>query len=95
MARIKRAYTKTKAKPGRKVKFRGQIYTLKLKSKATAWKLVYGMKQTAIQIKWKDEYGIEVVMPTLYSWVSKRKKNYLLGGIQIKYLSLNRDQIFL
>ena len=76
MARIKRAYTKTKAKPGRKVKFRRQSYTSELKSKATAWKLVYGMKQTAIQKKLKDEYGIEVAMPTLYSWVANEKKSY-------------------
>ena len=82
MARIKRAYTKTKAKPGRKVKFRRQSYTSELKSKATAWKLVYGMKQTAIQKKLKDEYGIEVAMSTLSSWILNRKKFYLLGGIQ-------------
>ena len=75
MARIKRAYTKTKAKPGRKVKFRRQSYTSELKSKATAWKLVYGMKQTAIQKKLKDEYGIEVAMSTLYSWASNEKKS--------------------
>ena len=82
MSRIKRAYTKTKGKQGRKVKIRRQTYPLELKKKATSWKLVYGMKFTAIQKKLKDEYGIEVAMPTLYSWVSKRKKLYLLGGIQ-------------
>ena len=74
MARIIRAYTETKGKQGRKVKIRIQTYTSELKSKATAWKLVYGIKLTAIQKKLKDEYGIEVAMPTLYSLVSKRKK---------------------
>ena len=75
MARIKRAYTKTKGKQGGKVKIRRQTCTSELKKKAKNWKLVYGMKMTAIQKKLKDEYGIEVAMPTLYSWVSKRKKN--------------------
>ena len=42
---------------------------------ATSWKLVYDMKFTAIQKKLKDEYGIEVAMPTLYSWVSNEKKS--------------------
>ena len=54
MARIIRAYTKTKGKQGRKVEIRQQTYTSELKSKAMAWKLVYGMKQTAIQNKLKD-----------------------------------------
>ena len=92
---MKRADPKTKGKQRPKVKIRRQTYTSELKSKATAWKLVYGMKLTAIQKKLKDEYGIEVAMLTLYNWVSNRKKLYLLGGIQIKDLTLNRDQIFL
>ena len=74
MARIIRASTETKGKQGRKVKIRRQTYPLELKKKATSWKLVYGMKFTAIQKKLKDEYGIEVAMPTLYSWVSNEKK---------------------
>ena len=75
MSRIKRAYTKTKGKQGGKVKIRRQTCTSELKKKATSWKLVYGMKMTAIQKKLKDEYVIEVAMPTLYTWVSNRKKN--------------------
>ena len=51
MAKSKRAYTKPKAKPGRKVKHRRQSFTLDLKSKARAWKLVDGMKTTAIRKK--------------------------------------------
>ena len=76
MARIIRASTETKGKQGRKVKIRRQTYPLELKKKATSWKLVYGMKFTAIQKKLKDEYGIEVAMPTLYSWVANEKKSY-------------------
>ena len=95
MARMKRADPKTKGKQGTKVKIRRQTYTSELKSKATTWKLVSGMKMTAIQKKVKDQYGIEVALPTLYGWVSKRKKLFVLGGSQIKYLTLNRDQIFL
>ena len=74
MARIIRASTETKGKQGRKVKIRRQTYPLELKKKAMSWKLVYGMKMTAIQKKLKDEYGIEVAIPTLYTWVADRKK---------------------
>ena len=74
MARMKRADPKTKGKQRPKLKIRRQTYTPELKSKATTWKLVSGMKMTAIQKKVKNQYGIEVALPTLYSWVSKRKK---------------------
>ena len=74
MARLKRADPKTKGKQRPKLIIRRQRYTSELKSKATTWKLVSGMKMTAIQNKVKDHYGIKVALPTLYGWVSKRKK---------------------
>ena len=87
MARIIRASTETKGKQGRTVKIRR--HPLELKKMATSWKLVYDMKFIAIQKKLKDEYGIEVAMPTLYSWVANEKKIIVLGG-QIINLTLNK-----
>ena len=68
MAKTKRAYTKPKAKPGRKDKLTRQSFTLEIKAKARAWKLVDGMKTTAIKKKLKDKYGLEVAMSTISTW---------------------------
>ena len=68
MARTKRAYTKTKAKLGRKVILRQRSYTLELKAKARAWKKFDNMKTSAIQKKLKDEYQLDVALSTLSTW---------------------------
>ena len=68
MAKTKRAYTKPKAKPGRKVILRRRSYTLELKAKARAWKQVDKMKTIAIQKKLKDEYKLDVALSTVSTW---------------------------
>ena len=68
MAKTKRTYTKPKAKPGRKVKLTQKSFTLEIKAKERAWKLVDGMKTTAIKKKLKDEYGLDVPRSTLSTW---------------------------
>ena len=93
MARIIRASTETKGKQGRTVKIRR--HPLELKKMATSWKLVYDMKFIAIQKKLKDEYGIEVAMPTLYSWVSNEKKSLCTWWNPDKRFNPKQRPIFL